>query len=84
VLTRRQLEILALYAQGMGWRQIASLLHIEPVTVQNHLAGIRRSLEVRTTSHAITVALARGELEVDFAAEKVIVPPPPEDRQLAI
>jgi DNA-binding NarL/FixJ family response regulator len=73
-LTPRQLEILALYAQGLRGREIAAELYIEPGTVKCHVQLLTRRLGTKSIAHAISVAVARGELVVDV--ERDCVRPP--------
>jgi DNA-binding CsgD family transcriptional regulator len=52
-LTRREVEILDLAAQGLTTRSIASRLQIVEQTVKFHLKGIRVKLNARNRSEAI-------------------------------
>ncbi len=49
-LTRRQIEIATLVAQGLTAKEIASRLFITVRTVENHVDGIRNKLGVRSRS----------------------------------
>jgi two-component system, NarL family, nitrate/nitrite response regulator NarL len=57
-LTERQSEIVALIAEGLTNKEIASRLHIELPTVKNHLHAIFARLDVSRRSEA--AARARG------------------------
>jgi two-component system, NarL family, nitrate/nitrite response regulator NarL len=57
-LTERQSEIVALIAEGLTNKEIASRLHIELPTVKNHLHAIFARLDVSRRSEAAAVALA--------------------------
>ncbi len=52
-LTDREWETLALLRQGLGTREIASRLFVEPVTVRTHVAAILRKLRVPDRAAAI-------------------------------
>ena len=49
-LTQRELEIAALYAQGLSHKQIARDLQIAPATVRNHIARVYQRLNVANKS----------------------------------
>ena len=58
VLTVREREVLALLAEGMTNKQIASVLVITPNTVKRHLKAIFEKLCVRTRSAAAAKAIS--------------------------
>lgn len=55
-LSKREVEILGLVAQGNSGTQIASELGLAPNTVAQHLVSVRRKLSVATTAAAVEVA----------------------------
>jgi DNA-binding NarL/FixJ family response regulator len=55
-LTERQLQVLALLAQGMPNKVIARTLDITEGTVKVHLAAIFQTLGVRNRTEAVIVA----------------------------
>jgi DNA-binding CsgD family transcriptional regulator len=55
-LTERELDVLALVAQGMTNRQISSRLFISPSTVRTHLEHIYDKLGVRSRAGAVSAA----------------------------
>ena len=59
-LTRRELEILELLAQGRGNQDVARRLHLSPKTVRNHVANILAKLEVPDRAQAIAIAREAG------------------------
>jgi DNA-binding NarL/FixJ family response regulator len=59
-LTRRELEVLALLAQGKGNQDIAHRLWLSPKTVRNHVANIVAKLEVGDRFGAIVLARDAG------------------------
>lgn len=67
-LSRRELEVLALIAQGAPNKQIARQLKIAERTVKAHVTSVFRKLAVDTRAQAVAVALRRG----------LLVPPEPE------
>jgi len=73
-LTPRQLQILCLYSQGLRRQEIASVLNLEPGTVERHLQDIRERLGTKSVAHSIVVSLAREHLELDSLTETVVPP----------
>lgn len=59
-LTRRELEVLRLLAEGASDREIAERLFISPHTVMRHVAAILRKLEVTSRTAAATWAVRHG------------------------
>jgi DNA-binding CsgD family transcriptional regulator len=55
-LTERELDVLALVAQGLTNRQISRRLFIAPATVRTHLEHIYEKLGVRSRAGAVSVA----------------------------
>lgn len=63
-LTPRELEILAMMAEGMRNRTIAGRLGISTHTVKFHIAAILDKLNARSRTEAVTIGLRRGLLMV--------------------
>ena len=59
-LTRREEEVLALLAQGMSNKAMASRLGLSPDTVKDHLENLYRKLEVRDRLAAVKRAMELG------------------------
>ena len=55
-LTKREIEVLSLLAQGLGNKEIANNLHISTNTVKRHLKSIYSKLEVNTRAAASAYA----------------------------
>jgi LuxR family maltose regulon positive regulatory protein len=53
VLTRREIDILPLLADGLSNQEIAARLHIAPVTVKTHLQNIYKKLKTRNRIEAL-------------------------------
>ena len=53
ILTRREIEILPLLAEGLSSQEIAARLYIAPVTVKTHLQNIYRKLNVKNRVEAL-------------------------------
>jgi DNA-binding CsgD family transcriptional regulator/tetratricopeptide (TPR) repeat protein len=56
-LTSRQVEVLALMADGLSNAEIAARLFISPKTVDHHVSAILAKLGARTRAEAVSVAL---------------------------
>jgi PAS domain S-box-containing protein len=63
MLTPRQLEVLRLLAQGASTYEIASMLHLSPTTVRNHVANILGTLDVHTRLQAVIAARRMGLID---------------------
>lgn len=61
-LTNREREILALLADGLGNKQIATRLGISPNTVKTHLELLFDKIGVRSRAEAVAVGVRRGML----------------------
>ncbi len=59
-LTRREVEVLALLATGIGNKQLALMLHISQHTVRNHLSSLYEKLGINARSQAVLYAVRRG------------------------
>jgi len=58
-LTRQELKILSLMAQGTRNYEISSYLHISPKTVKNHLTRIFSKLKVKGREQAVSRLVAK-------------------------
>ncbi len=63
-LSERELEVLALVAQGHSNQDIARQLHISKATVKTHLIHIYGKLGVNDRTAAVTTALEKGILRL--------------------
>jgi DNA-binding CsgD family transcriptional regulator len=63
-LTTRELEVLALVAEGLTNRQIGQRLFISEKTASVHLSNLMAKLGVSGRTEAVTVAARRGLLDV--------------------
>lgn len=59
-LTARELEVLAMLAEGLGNRQIADRLRVSDHTIKFHISSILDKLDVSTRTEAVTTALRMG------------------------
>lgn len=59
-LTKREIEVLRLIAEGKSSKEIANLLFISIRTVQNHRANIMSKLGVKKTADLIKYAIHKG------------------------
>lgn len=61
-LTRRQRELLRLLTQGCDNRKISQTMELSIKTVENHLTGLYRVLEVNSRLEAVNYALRHPEI----------------------
>lgn len=57
-VTERELEVLALVADGLSNRDIGRRLYLSPKTVEKHVASLMDKLEVRTRAQLASIATA--------------------------
>lgn len=63
-LTSREIEVLRLIAAGKANKLVASDLLITEETVKGHVKNILSKLDARDRTHAVTIALKRGIIEL--------------------
>ena len=63
-LTRREIQVLQLVADGKGNKEIAVALSISEGTVKTHVSSILAKLEAADRTQAVTIALRRGILRL--------------------
>jgi len=63
-LTCREIEVLQLVAAGSSNKLIAKVLTISPETVKSHLKNIIEKLGAHDRTHAVTLGLRRGILQL--------------------
>lgn len=63
-LTQRELEVLRLIRDGHRNKQIADQLSISETTVNFHIKNILDKLQANDRTHAVTIAVRRGLLEI--------------------
>jgi DNA-binding NarL/FixJ family response regulator len=63
-LTSRELEVLRLIREGYRNKQIASQLAIAETTVNFHIKNLIDKLQANDRTHAVTIALRRGILQI--------------------
>ena len=65
VLSPREREILQLYAEGMGTKEIAAHLHISPKTSQSHRRNIEKKLELHGYAELTKYAIREGLVSIE-------------------
>jgi DNA-binding NarL/FixJ family response regulator len=65
-LTPREVEVLNYVARGMANKEIAHQLGTASGTVKMHVQNILAKLNASDRTHAVTIALERGILHLDF------------------
>jgi two-component system NarL family response regulator len=64
LLSSRELEVLSLVAQGNANKRVALELSISEETVKAHMSTILSKLGARDRTHAVTIAIKRGIIEL--------------------
>ncbi len=64
-LTPREIDVLRLVANGLGNKEIADRLGTASGTVKMHIQNILSKLEASDRTHAVTIAIQRGILQID-------------------
>lgn len=70
-LTRREVEVLRLLAQGLDNTTIAEELVLTPRTVQNHVSNIYSKLAVASRAEAILYAIRNGLVKIENGENKI-------------
>jgi DNA-binding NarL/FixJ family response regulator len=65
VLSSREIDVLRLISAGNANKQIADKLCIEETTVKSHISNILSKLGANDRTHAVTIGLQRGIIELD-------------------
>ena len=63
-LSPREIDVLRLIAAGNANKQIADQLSIGEATVKGHVANILSKLAANDRTHAVTIGLRRGIIEL--------------------
>jgi DNA-binding NarL/FixJ family response regulator len=63
-LTEREIEVLKLIASGCSNKVIANRLRISEDTVKGHVSNVMNKLRANDRTHAVTIALQRGFIEL--------------------
>jgi DNA-binding NarL/FixJ family response regulator len=63
-LSARELDVLRLIAAGNANKEIAAQLSIAEETVKSHVTSILSKLSANDRTHAVTIALKRGIIEI--------------------
>ena len=63
-LTEREIEVLRLIAAGNANKEIAAQLDLAEDTVKRHVTNILSKLGANDRTHAVTIGLKRGIIEL--------------------
>src|SRR4029077_17576049 len=63
-LTAREIDVLRLIATGNANKELAARLSIGEETVKSHITNILEKLGANDRTHAVTIALKRGIIEL--------------------
>lgn len=69
VLTRREQEVLQMFANGRSTVEVARELSISQKTVKNHLTSIYQKLNVRDRTEAVLLAVRMGLIKLERRAK---------------
>ncbi len=69
-LTRRELEVLRLTAEGHSVRQVAGMLLLSAKTVDAHKVNLMRKLHIHNKAHLVQYAFRHHILSLDQPVEK--------------
>jgi DNA-binding NarL/FixJ family response regulator len=69
-LTAREIEVLSLIAAGNTNKLIADQLSISEDTVKGHVKSILSKLDAKDRTHAVTVGLKRGIIQLYWPPAK--------------
>ena len=64
-LSRREIEVLTLIAEGLGNKEIASRLFVSVRTVETHRERIIRKLDIHTVAGLTRYTLTKGIVKLD-------------------
>jgi DNA-binding NarL/FixJ family response regulator len=64
-LTKREIQVLHLTAEGKTSKEIADMLLISRMTVHNHRANIKRKLNINRNAALVKYALEKGYISLD-------------------
>ena len=63
-LTAREVEVLSLVATGRSNKRVSAMLDVSEETVKAHMRSILGKLSANDRTHAVTIAIKRGFIEV--------------------
>ena len=63
-MTVREIEVLRLIATGNANKEIGAKLSVSEDTVKRHVTNILGKLDANDRTHAVTIALKRGIIEL--------------------
>lgn len=64
-LSAREIEVLTLFSDGLGYAEIGARLFIAPVTVKTHMVRIGMKLGSRNRAHSVKLGLRKGYIPLD-------------------
>jgi two-component system response regulator DegU len=65
IISKREVEVLQLIAEGASTPEVAERLYISVKTVKNHLASIYQKLDSRDRTQAVVRAVKMGIIRLD-------------------
>ena len=69
-LTRKELQVLSLIAEGNSNKQIANALSISDQTIKNHVSAILRKINANYRAHAVYIAIRDGLISIQSGQEE--------------
>ena len=68
-LTRKELQVLTLIAEGNSNKQIANQLSISDQAIKNHVSAILRKINANYRAHAVFIAIRDGLISIQLGQE---------------
>src|SRR5829696_8812175 len=65
-LTKREMQVLREVAAGNANKMVAQLLHVSEETVKAHMKSVLSKLGANDRTHAATIAVKRGIIDIWF------------------
>jgi len=65
IITKREVEVLQLIAEGLSTTEVAARLYISVKTVKNHLASVYQKLDSRDRTQAVVRAVKMGIIRLE-------------------
>lgn len=72
-LSLREMEVLNYAAMGKSNKQIAQIIGLSESTIKNHFSSTLRKLNANDRTHAVTLAMCNGWLNVKILSKMLVI-----------